>query len=320
LAGENPLDVLNILIKSSFGTSYDLGMTLFYASCLVLTGFAVGLALNVGLFNIGGEGQLIMGAFFAAITGLIFPHLPAPWAPLIAVLAAFLGGFLWAFIAGAMRAYRGCHEVISTIMLNFVAAGLCNYLTLYVFKNPLSQNPETAEIPSQYMIGQLSWFDGAPVSYGLYLGPILVIILGLFLYRTKWGLALRSVGQNEQTALFAGSNVKKIQLWTFAISGGIAGLVGVVEVLGNAGKFRIGFSSGLGFMGLAVALLGKNKPLNILLSALLFGALHKGSLDLDFETENVSRELSQILQALVILTVALGSYIEFRLQKNQGRK
>jgi ABC-type uncharacterized transport system permease subunit len=314
-AGENPWEVLKILTKSSFGTQYDLGMTLFYASCLVLTGQAVMLGLQGGLFNIGAEGQLLMGALAAAVVGISFPELPRFWAIILGIVSAFGAGFLWAGIAGALRAWRGCHEVISTIMLNFCAAGICNYFTLYWFKNPDSQNPETALVAPQYLIQQIPFFDGAPLSWAALLGPVMAIILGWFLWHTKSGLNLRAVGLNEVAAKTAGIKVKWAQFLSFSVGGGIAGLVGVIEVMGNAGKFKIGFSPGLGFMGLAVSLLGKNRPFGVLVSALLFGALHKGSLDLDFETESVTRELSQVLQALIILSVALGAYIDHRLSQ-----
>lgn len=304
VAGENPWHVLQILVKSSAGSRYDLGMTLFYATPLMLTGLSVAFALQAGLFNIGAEGQLTMGALAAAIVGVTFPGVVWPWAPLLAGIAAFLAGGFWGFIAGWLKAKRGSHEVINTIMLNFIAAGLASWLTLYVFKNPESQNPETGPVGAGYLIRQLAFFGDAPLSTALFVAIAAAVLMGVFLSRTVFGFELRAVGQNESAARAAGIKLGLVQMATMFLAGGIAGLVGVGEVLGNAGKFRLGFSPDFGFMGIAVALLGRGRPAGVAAAALLFGALHKGASDLDFETENVTRDLALILQALVILSVS----------------
>jgi simple sugar transport system permease protein len=319
IAGENPWLVLKILARSSFGSGYDIGMTLFYATPLMLTGLSVAVAFQAGLFNIGAEGQLTLGALAAAAVGALFPSVPWPLAPLLAVIAAFCAGAAWGAIPGWLRAKRGAHEVINTIMLNFVAAGLASYITLYVLKNPDSQNPETRTIGVGYVIRHLSVFGDAPVSTALLMALFAAFLVWLFLWRTIPGYKLRAVGQNEPAARNAGIDAAKVRIFSMALAGGLAGLVGVGEVLGNASRFKLGFSPDYGFIGIAVALLGRNRPLGVVAAAILFGALHKGSADLDFETENVTRELSLVLQALVILSVSADGLWDWFKRQRRGK-
>jgi general nucleoside transport system permease protein len=304
IAGESPWHVLQILWKSAFGSGYDFGMTLFYTTPLIFTGLAVAVPFQAGLFNIGAEGQLTLGALAAAVVGAVWPALPWPVAPVLATIAAILAGAIWGWIPGWLRARRGSHEVINTIMLNFIAAGLASYVTLYLLKNPDTQNPETRQIGAGYLIHQFGIFGGAPVSTALPLAITAAVLVWILLWRTVLGYEMRAVGQSEPAARAAGINSGRIRIIAMSVAGGLAGLVGVGEVLGNAGKFRLGFSPEYGFMGIAVALLGRNQPVGVVAAALLFGALHKGAADLDLETEHVTRELSLVLQALVILSVS----------------
>ncbi|MCM2278822.1 MAG: ABC transporter permease [Oligoflexia bacterium] len=304
VAGESPWRVLTILGQSAFGSPYDLGMTLFYATPLIFTGLAVALPLHAGLFNIGAEGQLTLGALAAAAVGALFPSVPWPLAPVLAVLAAFAAGALWGYIPGWLRARRGSHEVINTIMLNFVAAGLASYVTLYLLKNPESQNPETQAIGAGYVLSRLTWFGDAPLSTALFLALLAAFLVWAFLWKTVAGFESRAVGGNEAAARTAGIRERRARILAMTLAGGLAGLVGVGEVLGNAGRFRLGFSPDFGFIGIAVALLARGRASGVVAAALLFGALHKGTSDLDLETENVTRDLSLILQALVILSVS----------------
>lgn len=318
LAGENPWHVTRILVRSAFGSGYDLGMTLFYTTPLIFTGLSVAFAFHAGLFNIGAEGQLTLGALAAAAVGALLPGAPWPLAPAIAAMAALLAGILWGAIPGWLRARRGSHEVINTIMLNFIAAGLASYVALYWLKNPDSQNPETRPIGVGYRLGLWAVFGGAPVSAALLLALVTAGVVWLVLWRTPLGFEIRAVGQSELAARAAGIDAAKIRITALAVAGGLAGLVGVAEVLGNAGKFKVGFSPEYGFMGIAVALLGRNHPVGVLFAALLFGAMHKGTADLDLETEHVTREVSLVLQALVILSVSaegLWTWLERRKAK-----
>jgi general nucleoside transport system permease protein len=296
--------VLQILGRGAFGSGYDFGMTLFYATPLIFTGLSVAVAFEAGLFNIGAEGQLTLGALAAAVVGAVWPGLAWPLAPVVAGLAALAAGTLWGAIPGWLRARRGSHEVINTIMLNFVAAGLASYVALYVLRNPDSQNPETRPIAPAYCLSQFSIFGGAPVGAALPLALLVAILVWALMRRTVLGFEMRAVGQSESAARAAGIDPGRIRIIAMSLAGGLAGLVGVAEVLGNAGKFRVGFSPEYGFMGIAVALLGRNNPAGVVAAALLFGALHKGSSELDLETEHITREVSLIFQALIILSVS----------------
>jgi ABC-type uncharacterized transport system permease subunit len=304
LAGEDPLYVLEVLVKGAFGTRYDFGMTLYYTTSLAFTGLAVAIPFQAGLFNIGAEGQLTLGALAAAAVGIVFPNIAWPLAPILAVLAAFSAGAFWGAIPGYLRAKRGSHEVINTIMLNFIAAGLASWVTLYLLRNTQSQNPETKAVGAGYLISHLDFFGDAPTSSAIFLVLFVAFIVCIFLYKTVWGYELRAVGQSEKAARAAGINDAKVRIFAMALGGGIAGLVAVPEVLGNSARFKMGFSPDYGFIGIAVALLGRGRPLGVLAAALLFGALHKGTADLDLETEHITRDFSMILEALVILAIS----------------
>jgi simple sugar transport system permease protein len=319
IAGENPGRVLLILVRGAFGSSYDLGMTLFYATPLVFTGLAVAVAFHAGLFNIGAEGQLTVGALAAASLGACWPDASRPWAPVLALLAAMAAGGLWGAIPGWLRARRGSHEVINTIMLNFIAAALASYVTLHLLKNPESQNPETRPVGAGYLLSPFPIFGGAPVSVALLLAGVAAVAVWGWLWRTPGGFELRAVGHCEKAALTAGIDLGKVQILALGAAGALAGLVGVGEVLGNAGKFRLGFSAEYGFTGIAVALLARNHPIGILASALFFGALHKGTADLDLETERVTREVSLLFQALVILCVSAEGLWDWTQRRRAGR-
>jgi simple sugar transport system permease protein len=304
LAGESPWRVLRILAGGAFGSRYDLGMTLFYATPLIFTGLSVALAFHAGLFNIGAEGQLTLGALAAASVGALWPGLPAPIAPVLAGLAALVAGLVWGAIPGWLRARRGSHEVINTIMLNFIAASLSSYVALDLLPNPASQNPETRPIGAGYTLAQFGLFAGAPVGLALPLALLAAALVWGLLWRTALGFEIRAVGQSEAAARASGIDPGRIRCLALALAGGLAGLVGVGEVLGNAGKFRVGFSAEYGFIGIAVALLGRNHPAGVVAAALLFGALHKGATALDLESERVTREVSLLLQGLIILCVS----------------
>lgn len=300
IAGENPVHVIGIILNASFGSVDGFVVTLFYAVPLVFTGLSVAFAFRTGLFNIGAEGQLTMGALAAVLLGVLVPGLPGTIGMFAGIIAAVIAGGVWGMIAGWLRAYRGGHEVISTIMLNFLASAISSYVVLYQIKNPNSQNPESSSIPDEYRFPDLGFNSG----FALVLALLLAVGIFFFFRRTRAGFELEVVGQSEKVAERSGIDPKRTQLFALAIAGGLAGLVGASEILGHAGKFKIGFSPGFGFTGIAVALLARSNPLGVLLTALLMASLHKGSMDLDFETEKVTRDLSFVLQAFVILAVS----------------
>jgi simple sugar transport system permease protein len=304
LAGESPLYVLQVIVVGAFGSAYDVGLTLVYTTPLLLTGLAVAVPFHAGLFNIGGEGQLTLGALAVALTGVLLPGLGPVVAIPLACLAAFLGGALWGLIPGWIKAYRGGHEVIATIMLNFVAAGVASYVVLYVIPTTTTQNPESAEVGAGYLLSPAAVFDGAPVTVALPLALAACVLTWAFLrFRVK-GFEIKTVGANPAAAHVAGIDVPRTQLLVMGLAGGLAGLVGVAEIMGSAGRFRLGFSPDYGFIGIPVALLARSHPIGLVFGALLFGALQKGTADLDLETEFVTRDLAQIIQAMVVLAVA----------------
>jgi general nucleoside transport system permease protein len=283
------------------------------------TGLSVACAFHAGLFNIGGEGQLTLGALAAAAAGALWPSCPGWLAPWVAGFAGAAAGGLWGFIPGWLRVRRGSHEVINTIMLNFVAAGLASYFTLYWLRNPDSQNPETRPVGPGFLIAHFAAFPDTPLSYGIFVALGAAFVFWLLLWRTVPGYEIRAVGQSETAAEASGIDSSRARILAMTCAGAVAGLVAVPEVLGNAGKFRLGFSPDYGFIGIAVALLGRNRALGIVASAVLFGALHKGAADLDFETEHVTRELSLILQALIILSVSAEGLWSFLRRREKGR-
>jgi general nucleoside transport system permease protein len=316
--GENPFQIFYYLVTGAFGGLSQLGYTLFYTTPLIFTGLSVAVAFHCGLFNIGAEGQLYLGALTLAAVGILFPHMPV--APLIGILAAIVGGAIWGAIAGILKAYRGSHEVIVTIMLNFVAYALCGFAILNVFKNTSTQNPETKEVAANYWIGGLGKIsEFSPVNLAFVVALVTAIAVYFILFKTKWGFEMRLVGSKPETARRAGINAKRKIVEAMALSGGLAGMVAVNEVMGYSHKFRDQFSNGYGFMGIAVALLGRNRPLGIIFAALLFGALQKGALELEFDTEKITRDLAGIMQALIILFVASEPYWTKILNQLRGK-
>jgi len=312
LAGENPFEVIAILFRSAFGSRFGLGYTIYYATPLLLTGLAVALPYRAGLFNIGAEGQLVMGALFTTAAGILFPGLPALAAVPLGFLGALIGGAIWGFVPGWLRARRGTHEVIATILLNIVAYSLVNWFILYPLKDPASQVPETVPVAAAF---RLTWryLPGTPANVTLLIAILAAVLLHVALERTAWGYEVRATGEGPRAARSAGIRTARVHMTVMTIGGALAGLVGVNEVMGQAYRLKDGFSPGFGYIGIAVALLGRGHPLGVIPAALFFGALHKGAADLDLDTEKVTRDLAQVMQAVVILAVILEPFVTRRL-------
>ena len=304
--GESPIQVLRVFSEGAWGTPYDLGLSLYAALPLICTGLAISLGIKLKLINIGAEGQLIVGALAAAIAGIYGPR--EVWTNRAAAfLAAMLAGWLWGAILGWLRAYRRSHEVVAGIMLNYLAYGLTSYLTLSFLHNPHSQNPETIPIADTLRIPALDWFQGAAIGWHALI-PIAALLLYDLVFRyTRVGFNLHACGAGEKAAVFAGLKPQKAIFHALATGGLIAGMFGFIEVFGNSGRFVVGFSPGYGFTGIAVALLARGRPLGILVSALAFGAIYKGALNLDMETQNITRDFAMILQAVLVLLISCKS-------------
>jgi simple sugar transport system permease protein len=309
-AGFQPTQVLALLVKGAFGSKAGIGYTLYYATTFVFTGLAVAVAFHGGLFNIGGEGQAMMGGLGAGLAALAWSaHLPA-WAMLpVLVLAAALFGLAWAAVPAALQAWRGSHVVITTIMFNFIASALLSYLLVHVLKEPGNMTPESrafaesARLPGVHeLLGALGieW-PRTPLNASVGLAVLATLGVHLLLRHTRAGYALRTVGFSPEAARYAGMAPRRVVLGSMALSGALAGLVGVNEIAGVHGRLLLDFVAGAGFAGIAVSLIGRNHPAGIVLASLLFGALYQGGAELAFEIPGFSRDMVFMLQGLIVL-------------------
>jgi general nucleoside transport system permease protein len=309
LIGDDPIYTYRLLIGSALSWPDGIGYTLFYATPLIFTGLAVAVGFRCGLLNIGAEGQLTIAAFATAWVGFTFSNLPAWMLIPLACAAAILAGAVWAAVPGVLKARFGSHEVINTIMMNFIAAGVASALTQSYFKDPGDAILQTHSIAAAAHIPRLGRFiPGLPERIPTNIAFLLAIaacgLVYVFLWRTKWGYEIRATGANPKAAEYGGISVRKQIMLSMAVSGGLAGLVAINEVMGYRYRYYQGFSPQYGFTGIAVALLGRNHPAGVLVAAIFFGALTRGGLFVDIFTENVSKDLVLVLQALVILFVA----------------
>ncbi len=317
---ESPWEVLKILFDASFGSVDSVSMTLFYATPLLLTGAAVLLPYRAGLFNIGAEGQLYMGAVCAMAWGLFYsgPGGPLAWGG--GIIAAALGGGAWGLLAGWLKVKRGVHEVIATIMLNFIAMAFSNWMILYPFKNPETQGSETRWIAEALRIPRV--FQNLPWSFPLALVIALTAVAAI--RWTWWGYRVRACGENPGAARVAGISVNGTLLSSMFFGGALAGLVGFHEVFCSSYRLIDGFSPQFGFTGIAIALMCRGSLPGFIAATVFFAALHKGTLELDMETENITRDLSSIIQALLLIAIAMGPALEraiaTRLAKKEARR
>jgi simple sugar transport system permease protein len=301
--GQSPGAVYRLLLDGTWGNAYGFGQVLYKATTLVFTGLAVALGLRAGLFNIGAESQLAAGGFCAALVGLLLPPgIPALLCLPVYVLAAALGGGAVGAVPGWLKARFGAHEVIVTIMLNFIVLALLNYLTSTRLHVP--DTLHTAEIRSGQLarLADLSpAFQGSAANMAIVLAVLAMIGLWWFLFRTRRGFELRAVGLQPQAAEYGGIDVGAVTWRALALSGAIAGIGGLNYVLGYKHYYEEGFATGAGFLGIAVALVGRSHPLGIGLAALLFATLSQGGLAVN---ALVPKQMVDVLQAVVILAVA----------------
>ena len=307
--GDSPLSTYTLLIGSALTWPDGIGYTLFYATPLIFTGLAVAVAFRCGLLNIGAEGQLYAAAFVTAWVGITFAGLTA-WllVPLCFLAALFAGGF-WGAVPGVLKARFGAHEVITTIMMNFIAVALASYFTQYHYKAPGDPILETVPIGESARIARLGRFvpdfpERIPLNLAFPLALVACVLVYLLLWRTRWGYEIRATGANAAAAQYGGIVTGRQIVLAMAISGALAGMVAVNEVMGYRYRYYDGFSAGYGFTGIAVALLGRNHPAGVVLASLLFGALLRGGLFVDIFTEHVSKDLVTVLQGIIILFVA----------------
>jgi len=311
--GDNPLETYGLLVGSALWWPDGIGYTLFLATPLIFTGLAVAVAFRAGLLNIGAEGQLYIAAFATAWTGIVLGALPGFVLVPLCMAAAVLSGGLWGAIPGLLKARFGSHEVINTIMMNFIAVALVSYFTQYHYRTPGDPILQTAPISASAYIPRLGEIvPGLPARIPLNVAFLLALaasaVVYVFLWRTKWGYEIRATGSNPSAAEYGGISVRRQIVLAMAISGGLAGMVGINEVLGYRHRYYDGFSDSYGFTGIAVALLGRNHPVGVIFAALLFAVLTRGGVPVDAFTRHVTKDIVQILQATIILFVAAEAF------------
>jgi simple sugar transport system permease protein len=316
LVGDDPILFFQLIGQSAFGSIDGLGYTVFYATPLICTGLAFAMAHRCGLFNIGAEGQMVVGALAAGTVALAATDLGA-LAGLLALIGGVLAGAGWGGLAGYLRARFGAHEVITTIMLNVTAVALASYVTERWLRAPGDQVLESAAIDNAARLprfGLLGVPDRIPLNVTVLLALAAAVAVWLLLFRTRVGYEIRVAGISEAAARYAGIDVGLQIVIAMAVSGGLAALAGVNETLGYRYRYYHDFSPGYGYSGIAVALLGRSHPAGIVLAALLFGAMTRAGLFVDIFTDHVSREIMLVIQGLVILFVASERWVFDRLR------
>jgi general nucleoside transport system permease protein len=310
VVGLDPWQVLASLAKGAFGSRIGISYTLYYATTFVFTGLAVAVAFHGGLFNIGGEGQAMLGGIGTALVALaLADHWPA-WAvlPLMTIAAAAFG-MAWAAIPAALQAWRGSHVVITTIMFNFIASALLSWLLIHVLKEPGNMTVESrsfgpgAHVPGVHELLAALGLDWprSPLNLSVALAAASAVVVYLLVWRTRPGYTLRAVGFAPEAARYAGIRPRAQVMFSMLLSGALAGFVGINEVAGVHGRLLLDYVVGAGFAGIAVSLIGRNHPMGIVLAALLFGALYQGGAELAFEIPGFSRDMVFTLQGLIVL-------------------
>ncbi len=315
IVGGNPLAAYMGLVQGAFGSASALSETAVWATPYIFAGLAVAVAFKGGLFNIGAEGQLALGAVFSALIGYALPgwlHLSLPiyiHLPLT-MLMGVLAGALWAAIPGALKAYTGGHEVINNIMMNYIALNLTSFLLNGPMRDPdpLNLTARTPEIAVSARIPPI--FPDLRVHWGFVLALLVAVIIWWLLWKTTLGYEIRTVGTNPDAAKYAGINVKRTIILSMAISGALAGLAGVIEVTALNYRHELGFSTGYGFDSIAIALLGKTNPFGVVLAAILFGAMRNGGTRMQFLTQ-IPVDIISVIQGLILLFVAADAIVRY---------
>jgi ABC-type uncharacterized transport system permease subunit len=287
--------------------------TLAAASPLVLTGLAVGVGFKAGLFNIGGTGQVLVGGFAAGLAGAAVAQQPVPIAVAIAILAGGLGGAIYGFIPGALKAFTGAHEVVSTIMLNSLAAFVIVGLVNDIFKIVGPTFSRTADVGNAAM----PIIFGRNGNLGIFISVALVALIYVLIYRTPLGFEIRTVGANPSAARYAGMSPRRLIVLTMSLCGMLAGLAGAFEIL-SLGYYPAVFGSSIGFAGITVALLGRAHPVGILLAAILLGGMRAGAPAMQI-TAKIPIEIIDVIQGLILLFLAAETVIRHLIRSRTDR-
>ena len=309
LIGEDPWQVVRILVWGAFGFEEAIGYTLFYATSFIFTGLAVAVAFHCGLFNIGGEGQAYIGGLGVALVCLYLDFLPFVLLVPAAIAGGALFGAAWAFVPAWLQAHRGSHIVITTIMFNFVAAAVMVHLLVNVMSRRGSMEPESrdfalhARLPLMHdLLGGVGIEVAAsPLNLSFLWALLCAAGVWLFIWHTRAGYRLRTAGASPPAAVYAGISPPRQIVVAMLVSGALAGCMGLNELMGVQHRLVLEFTAGFGFTGIAVALMGRGHPVGIVLASILFGALYQGGAELSFEVPRITRDMVVVIQGLVIL-------------------
>jgi ABC-type uncharacterized transport system permease subunit len=307
--GENPFEAVRLLIGGALGDLEGIGFTLYYATSFIFTGLAVAICFQAGLFNIGVEGQAYVAGLGAALVCLHLGFLPGYSLAVVAIAGAALFGAGFAAIPGYLQAKRDSHIVITTIMFNYIASAFMGYLLVNVLRVPSQMNPETPTFPPGGNVPQiqtvLQWFGvkwpETPLNLTFVLALLAALTVWVLLWRTRLGYEIRAVGANPTAAIYGGISPARITIITTLMSGALAGGLAVNVILGEEHRLILEYVAGFGFVGIAVALMGRAHPAGIILAAILFGMLYQGGAELAFDKPKISRDMIVVIQGLVVL-------------------
>ena len=323
--GESPIAALNLMIEGTLFRSAGWGYMLYYTTNFIFTGLAVSVAFHAALFNIGGEGQAMIGGLGVALVCLFIPWPHWTLAIVGASIGAAIFGMIWAGLPAYLQAKRGSHIVITTIMFNFIAAGVLNFFLVDVFKPAGSMDPASANFPASThlptfqdiasIIGFEKAFKSAPANVSFFIALLACLATWYLIWRTPLGYEIRALGKSGAAARYAGVRPVKIIMIAMMVSGALCGMMAINTTQGESERLILNFTEGAGFIGIAVALMGRSHPVGVLLAALLFGFLYQGGAELALWTK-IPRELIVVIQALVILfTGALSLMVRAPLER-----
>ena len=309
-AGENPFKAAYLMVSGAFGSGEGIGYTLFYATNFIFAGLAVAVAFHAGLFNIGVEGQAYIGGIGVAAAALAFDN-TLPWYLVfpLAIVGSAVMGALWAFVPAWLQAYRGSHIVITTIMFNYISYNLMLWMLIRVYKPVGSMAAQSRTFGPGGQLPKLDWLlamfgldnRNSPFNLTFLLALLAAFLVWVLIWRTRLGYEIRTLGHSPGAARYAGIFEKRIVIVTMMISGALAGLLAINSIMGDQFRIQQEFVSGAGFVGIAVALMGRSHPIGIVIASILFGMLYQGGAEIAFDMPNISRDMIVVIQGLVIL-------------------
>jgi simple sugar transport system permease protein len=322
--GENPIEAFKLMVEGALMKSSGWGYTLYYATNFIFTGLAVSVAFHAKMFNIGGEGQAMIGGLGVALCCLFIPWPHWTIALVAATVSAAAFGAAWAYLPAYLQAKRGSHIVITTIMFNFIASAVLNYVLVNNLRPKGAMEPASATFPEATFLPTFQdmfstadnvIFRGSPANVTFFIALAACVAVWVLIWKTRLGYEIRAFGHSETAAEYAGISPVKITVVAMLISGGLAGLMALNTTMGESERLVLNATEGAGFIGIAVALMGRSHPVGVLLAALLFGFLYQGGAELAFWA-NIPRELVTVIQALVLLfTGALDNMVRAPLEK-----